>query len=96
MLNTKYTRTTISVPEELLFEIKKKALLERKTVTEVINKSLSVYLGKEFPPKTSLNINSLFGAWGKGPSGLTSLKKIRYGKANKEREKYISKLWKKS
>lgn len=41
MLNTKYTRTTISLPDELLYEIKKKALNERKTIKEVVQENLS-------------------------------------------------------
>ncbi len=95
-MDTKYTRTTITLPEELLFEIKKKALMEKKTMTEIINKSLFIGLGKSLPSKKPVDINSLFGAWGKGESGLKFLKRIRYGKEEKAREKYLAKLWKRS
>ncbi len=95
MLNTKLTRTTITLPEDVLFEVKKRALMERKTIKEIINESLSLYLG--FKTKnTPYSISSLFGAWGKGLSGSSFLRKVRYGKIEKEREKYLSKLWKKS
>ncbi|MBI2029857.1 hypothetical protein HYT02_05555 [Candidatus Gottesmanbacteria bacterium] len=94
MLDTKSTRTTITLPEDLLFEIKKRALLEKKTIKEIINESLSSYLG--FKTKSTPSINSLFGAWGKGISGNSYLKKVRYGKTEKEREEYLGKLWKKS
>lgn len=67
-MDTKYTRTTITLPEDLLYEIKKKALVERKTITEVINESLSLSLGKSISFKKPVDINSLFGAWGKGES----------------------------
>lgn len=95
-MDTKYTRTTITLPEDLLFEIKKKALIERKTITEVINQSLSLSLGKSIPDKHPVDINSLFGAWGKGESGTKFLKRVRYGKEEKAKEKYLAKLWKRS
>lgn len=95
-MDTKYTRTTITLPEELLFEIKKKALMERKTITAVINQSLALSLGKSIPAKNPADINSLFGAWGKGESGTKFLKRVRYGKEEKAREKYLAKLWKRS
>lgn len=95
-MNTKYTRTTITLPEELLFEIKKKALMEKTTMTEIINKSLSIGLGKSITSSKPVDINSLFGAWGKGESGFKFLKRIRYGKEEKVRERYLAKLWKKS
>lgn len=96
MPDGKYTRTTITIAEELLFEIKKKALVEKKTIREIVEEGLSAYLGREptFPPSPS--ISSLFGTWGKGPSGLSFVKKARYGKVEKEREKYLEKSWKKS
>lgn len=40
------TRTTITIPEELLFEIKKKALFEGKTMKEVIEEGIKRYLNK--------------------------------------------------
>lgn len=95
-MEVKYTRTTITIPEDFLFEIKKIALIKRRTFKEIIEESLSAYLGKDFPSKTSISIKDLFGAWGKGPSGLSFLKKARYGKEEKHRERYIEKLWKKS
>lgn len=91
-----YARTTISLPEELLYEIKKRALVQRKTITEVISESLALSLGKNIPTKKSIDIISLFGAWGKGESGLKFVKRIRYGKEEKAREKYLAKLWKRS
>lgn len=95
-MDTKYTRTTITLPEDLLYEIKKKALMEKRTITEVINESLSIGLGKNIPATKPIDINTLFGAWGKGESGLKFLKRIRYGKEEKAREKYLAKLWKRS
>lgn len=95
-MNTKYTRTTITLPEDLLFEIKKKALMEKKTLTEVIKESLSIGLGRRISTAEPVDIDSLFGAWGKGESGLKFLKRIRYGKEEKAREKYLVKLWKRS
>lgn len=95
-MDTKYTRTTITLPEDLLFEIKKKALIEKKTITAVISQSLSLSLGKSIPSKNPVDINSLFGAWGKGESGAKFLKRVRYGKEEKAREKYLTKLWKRS
>ena len=94
MLDTKSTRTTITLPEDLLFEIKKRALLEKKTIKEIINESLNLYLG--FKTKNTPSVDSLFGAWGKGISGKSYLKKIRYGTIEKKREEYLDKLWKKS
>ncbi len=95
-MNTKYTRTTITLSDDLLFEIKKKALMEKKTVTEIVNESLSLSLGKSISSKKPIDINSLFGAWGKGESGLKFLKRIRYGKEEKARKEYLAKLWKRS
>lgn len=95
-MDTKWTRTTISLPEELLFEIKKKALMERKTITQVINETLSLNFGKSISPIKQVDLNCLFGAWGKGESGLKFLKRMRYGKEEKAREKYLAKLWKRS
>jgi len=77
MLTNKYTRTTISVPENLLFEIKKKALMEKKTITEVISDNLSLMLGKNIPNRKPIDIEALFGVWGNGVSGTKFLKKVR-------------------
>lgn len=96
MSGPKYTRTTITITEELLFEIKKKALMEKKTIREIVEEGLITYLGKEFASSSSSSISSLFGAWGKGETGDSYLKKARYGKVEKKREKYLEKSWKKS
>lgn len=93
MDNIKYTRTTITVPEDVLFEIKKKALLEKKTAKEIINESLLSFLVS--PIKTE-DITSLFGAWGKGESGIKYVNKLREAKIEKKRSKYLKALWKKS
>lgn len=90
---TNYVRTTITLPEELLFEIKKKALMEKKTITEVINEGLNQYLGKK-TKKQPISIMSFIGSWGKGETGAEFLKRVRYSKEEKEREKYLAKLWK--
>lgn len=95
-MDTNYVRTTITLPEELLFEIKKKALMEKKTIKEIITESLSLSLGKNVPTKKEVDIRSLFGAWGKGESGFKFVKRMRYGKEEKAREKYLDKLWKRS
>ena len=96
-MDTKYTRTTITLPEDLLFEIKKKALLERKTVREIIHESLtSTIKWKANKIKKRKSIMSLCGAFGKGKSGTAFLKEVRYSKKDKERDKYLAKLWKKS
>lgn len=96
-MDTRYTRTTITLPKELLYEIKKKALAERKTAKEIINKSLESYLGhKKVHNETSLSLASLFGAWGKGESGNAFLTRVRYGKKDKKREEYVQNLWKRS
>lgn len=95
-MDTKYTRTTITLPEMLLFEIKKKALMERKSVKEIVNDSLNRYLGKKSVSIPTISIRSFIGLWGKGESGSKFLKRVRYGKEEKAREKYLAKLWKKS
>lgn len=99
--NTKYTRTTITIPEGLLWAIKKRAWEERKDFKEVVTEGLAIYLGGDWKDiilkrEDNFDINSLFGVWGKGTTGLGFLKKVRYGKKEKEREKYLQKLWKKS
>lgn len=94
-MNTKYVRTTISLPENILFEMKKKALMEKRTIKELISEGLSAYLGKTLisksPPK---KLTDYFGAWGKGESGVSYVRRIRYSKAEKAREDYLKKLWK--
>lgn len=96
MLTPKYTRTTITLPEELLWEIKKKALSEKKPFWRIVVDGLSLYLG--VPKKKNLenfDINSLFGSWGKGETGRAFLKRVRNTKKDKAREKYLKNLWKK-
>jgi len=95
-MDTNYVRTTISIPEDLLFEVKKKALLERKTIKEVINEGITTYIGKPTSTYKAVNISSFFGSWGKGLSGSNYLEKIRYGKVENTRESYLKKIWKKS
>lgn len=91
-----YARTTISIPEELLYEIKKRALVQRKTITEVISEGLYSFLGYAGKlPKKRLPLTSLFGAWEKGESGVSYLKRVRYGKANYQRETYLKNAWRK-
>lgn len=98
MLNSTYTRTTITIPEEILWAIKAKALNERKAVWEVVSEGLGLYVGlpKIVCDKEDFDLTSLFGAWGKGKSGKEFLKEVRYNKKNKRRETYLKKLWKKS
>ncbi len=95
-MNTKYVRTTISLPEELLFETKKRALIEKKTIKEVVAESLREFLGRELTVKPYRKISDYFGIWKKGESGVKYVNRIRYGKAEKRREKYLESLWKKS
>lgn len=95
-MDTKYTRTTISLPEELLFEIKKKALMEKKSIKDVISEGLGEYLQIKIPTSSKQTFSSFIGAWGKGESGLKFLKKVRYSRMEKKREQYLAKLWKKS
>lgn len=96
MLNSGYTRTTITLPTDLLFEIKKKALVEKKPIKDIVCEGLSNYLGKKPISTPPISISSFIGAWGKGESGSKFLKRVRYGKEEKAREKYLAKLWKKS
>lgn len=94
-METNFVRTTISLPEELLFEIKKKALMEKKTVKDIVFEGLSSYIGKKsvLPP---ISIRSFVGSWGKGETGAEFLKRVRYSKEEMRRERYLAKLWKKS
>ena len=94
-MDTKYARTTITLPEDLLYEIKKKALAQRKTIKEIIQESLSDSLGYERNEKSVLPLTSLFGTWGKGETGNQFLKRVRHSKEEKEREIYLKKIWKK-
>jgi len=95
-MDTKYTRTTITLPEDLLYEIKKRALAQRKTIKKVIQESLSLSLGYDYKnEKSILPLTSLFGSWGKGETGSQFLKRVRYSKEEKEREIHLEKIWKK-
>ena len=95
-MDTNYVRTTVSLPEEILYEVKKRALMERKTIKEIINEGISKYIGMPITAIPTSNISSLFGSWGKGLSGSNYLKKIRYSQIEKRRESYLKKIWKKS
>lgn len=94
------TRTTITIDEDLLFEIKKKALMERKTIKEVINENLTRMINGgcnyKITMKKKQNIMSFWGILGKGKSGTAYLKEVRYSSKERERDKYLEKLWKKS
>ena len=100
MLNSKYTRTTITIPEEILWAIKAKALMEKRAFKEVVTDGLRLYLSSNkkyiMPEKAEDWVESLFGSWGKGKNGKEFLKEVRYNKKNKKREVYLEKLWKKS
>lgn len=100
MLNSAYTRTTITIPVEMLWEIKKRALIEKRAFKEVVIDGLTLYL---FNRKKYTELDnpddlteSLFGSWGKGEKGIDFVKRTRYGKSEKARENYLKKLWKKS
>lgn len=100
MLTPKYTRTTITLPEELLWQIKKRALKEKRAFKEVVIEGLSFYFinsRKYAKPESSDDwVGSLFGAWGKGEKGVDFVKRRRYGKEEKAREIYLKKAWRKS
>ena|SRR3990172_9422324 len=93
-MDTKYTRTTITLPESLLYEIKKKALMEKKTIKDIVLEGMNNYINKNSIAAPQLTISSFIGAWGKGESGSAFLERIRYGKEEKARERYLAKLWK--
>ena len=95
MLTNKYTRTTISVPENLLFEIKKKALLEKKTVKDIFIDGLKLVLKYKYEEPEISRLSSLFGAWGEGEKGSDFLKKTRETSFDNKRENYINNIWKK-
>lgn len=103
MLKSRIVRTTISLPEDLLFEIKKIALVERKTIKEVIGESLRLFL-RINTTKSSLDDNAaksykvdrLFGILGKGESGEFFVRRVRSTKADRQRDSRLKKLWKKS
>lgn len=94
MLNpAKITRTTFALPEELLFEVKKKALMEKKNLKEIISEALNFYL--KYDLKENLNnakkADKLFGVWKDSKP-----KNMRNNKSDKKRENYLKNLWKKS
>lgn len=98
MISNKLTRTTIRIPEDLLFEIKKEALMEKKTITDLISEGLHLYLKfksdlTKFREGKTGDITGLFGAWGKGASGLSTVKTLR---KEKTRDIYLKNLWNKS
>lgn len=96
MLNTTYTRTTITLPTELLFMLKKKALISRKSLTEIVNEGLKNYAGMNYSPSVSKTLMELSGSWKEEISGKSFLKRVRYSNKDKAREKYLSKIWNKS
>lgn len=101
MLTTRDVRTTISMPDDLLFELKKKALLGRKALKDVIIEGLRLYLYTGSKNTTrglheEFDIMSLYGTWGKGRSGKSSVEKMRHGRSENKREEYLRKEWKKS
>jgi len=101
MLNTKLIRTTIRMPEELLFEIKKEALLKKKTMTDLVSEGLKFYIRfkssfEKIEEEKVSKLTDLFGVWGKGLSGLSTVKKLRYGRKETLHDSYLNKLWKKS
>jgi len=51
------TRTTITIPEDLLFELKKRALEERRGLSQTITDGLKIYLklSLETPRKKRIN-----------------------------------------
>lgn len=87
MLNTKYTRTTITLPEELLYEIKKKALSERKTIKDVIQEHLSRSLGYHDQDQR-LKLHRL----AETVVGSIDLSKYPQWKTKKELNKWLRKL----
>lgn len=96
MLNSKTTRTTITLPEDLFFELKKKALLERKKIKDIVVESLSLVLKYHITSSNKDGILSYYGAWGKGEKGSEFLKKNRNSKTDQARNSYLKNLWKKS
>jgi|GEM_PF-4155618 len=98
MTSVKLARTTIRIPENLFFEIKKEAIMEKKTLTDLISEGLSLYI--RFRPELKKfekgKVTNLFGAWGKGMSGSSTIKKLRTGNKEKERDKFLTGLWSKS
>ncbi len=108
MLNSsRMSRTTISLPEEILFELKKKALMERKKIKDVISEGLSFFLryntenallkhNLEEPEDKKYKVDKLFGSWGKGKKGGNFVNELRKSRVEKRRDTYLRNLWKKS
>lgn len=101
------SRTTISLPEEILFELKKKALMERKKIKDVIFEGLSFFL--RYKKKIALSgenwgesddkkykVDKLFGSWGKGKRGKNFVYNLRKAEVERKRDNYLKNLWKKS
>ena len=89
------------MPEELLFKIKKEALLKKKTMTDLVSEGLRFYIRfkssfERIKEEKVNKLTDLFGVWEKGFSGLSTVKKLRYGRKETLRESYLNKLWKKS
>ncbi|OGG15669.1 hypothetical protein A3D77_01420 [Candidatus Gottesmanbacteria bacterium RIFCSPHIGHO2_02_FULL_39_11] len=89
-------RTTVDLPEDLIFAIKQKALNEKKSLKYIIYQALTTYMKYKEPITSTTSVLSLFGAWGKGEKGIDFLKRVRYSPLEKEREEHLEKQWKKS
>ena len=92
------TRTTITIPTDILFALKKRALEKKRGLSETITDGLKIYLklGSEIPNKEEKKLTSLFGAWNKGVSGTKTVKQLRASKKDLSRDQYLTKRWKKS
>lgn len=95
-MNNLSVRTTVDLPEDLFFAVKRKALEEKTSLKEVLYKALLTYIKYKEPIPPTSSVLSLFGAWGKGEKEMDFLKRIRYSPLEKEREEYLEKRWKKS
>lgn len=101
MTTASHARTTIALPDDLLFEVKKRALTERKTMKDVITEGMKWYLRKshlkgDSPQEADQSLLALYGAWGEGPNGQNFLKVTRYSKEERKRDTHLQRLWKKS
>lgn len=99
-MDTKMTRTTITLPEDLLYEMKRKSLTKRRSLKEVLAEGLRFYLrysesGMLAKMQGGTNLTTLFGTWGKGKRGITDLKSLRDLKSDNKRDYYLNSLWKK-
>ena len=91
-MDTKYVRTTITIPEDLLFDIKKKAAEEKKSFKLTVEEGLKIHVGSRISASSQKDLISYFGAWGKGISGQAFLKKVRYSAKETNRQKYLDQI----